>query len=140
MDMERKRDGDGKLSVIQPKRKVNRIADKNFGPMASDILSANVGQACSLLKVLANEDRLLLLCRLAGTRLNVGELERITGIHQPTLSQQLGVLRQEGIVDTEKDGRYVYYRLADGDVARIIHTLWRIYCMRRSSCDNLSER
>lgn len=91
-------------------------------------LREHAGEACALLKVLANEDRLLLLCHIAFSRHNVGELEAMTGIRQPTLSQQLTVLRQEGLVETEKEGKYIYYRLADDNIVRIMHTLWEIYC------------
>ena len=91
-------------------------------------LRENACEACALLKTLANEDRLLLLCQIASERLNVGELEAITGIRQPTLSQQLAVLRQENLVDTEKEGKFVYYRLANDNVMRVMRTLWDIYC------------
>ena len=91
-------------------------------------LREHAGKACALLKTLANEDRLLLLCQIASERLNVGELEAITGIRQPTLSQQLAVLRQENLVDTEKEGKFVYYRLANDNVERVMRTLWDIYC------------
>ena len=91
-------------------------------------LREHAGKACALLKTLANEDRLLLLCQIASERLNVGELEAITGIRQPTLSQQLAVLRQEGLVETEKEGTYVYYRLANDNVVRVMRMLWDIYC------------
>ena len=84
--------------------------------------------ACALLKVLANPDRLLLLCELAAGERNVGELEAALGIGQPTLSQQLAVLRQEGLVETEKEGKYVYYRLANDNVVRVMRMLWDIYC------------
>ena len=86
---------------------------------APEQLCEHAGEACALLKVLANEDRLMLLCQIASARHNVGELEAITGIRQPTLSQQLAVLRQEGLVETEKEGKYVYYRLANDNVVRV---------------------
>lgn len=91
-------------------------------------LREHADEACALLKALANEDRLMLLCQMASARQNVGELEAATGIRQPTLSQQLAVLRQEGLVVTEKEGKYVYYRLANDNVVRIMRTLWEIYC------------
>jgi len=94
----------------------------------AELLRAHAKKACSLLKTLANEDRLLLLCALGGAQKNVGELEDLTGITQPTLSQQLGVLRHEGIVETEKKGKYVYYSLSDGHALRLIDTLCEIYC------------
>ena len=95
---------------------------------APEELRAHAAEACSLLKSLANEDRLMLLCQIASARRNVGELEAATGIGQPTLSQQLAVLRQEGLAVSEKEGKYVYYRLPDDRAVRIMRALWEIYC------------
>ncbi|MCC7326821.1 MAG: winged helix-turn-helix transcriptional regulator [Burkholderiales bacterium] len=95
---------------------------------APDQLREHAEEVCALLKVLANEDRLLLMCQIASARRNVGELEAATGIRQPTLSQQLGVLRQEGLVETEKKGKYVFYRLSDDNAVRVMRMLWAIYC------------
>ena len=66
---------------------------------------ASATQACALLKTLANEDRLLILCQLSQGARNVGELETLLDIRQPTLSQQLTVLREEGLVTTERKDR-----------------------------------
>jgi len=66
-------------------------------------LQASAAKACALLKVMAHADRLVLLCRLAQGEFCVSELEADLGIRQPTLSQQLAVLRQEGLVDTRRD-------------------------------------
>ena len=107
--------------------------------MSPEQLRSHAAQACALLKALSNEDRLLLLCHMAVDRLNVGELEALTGIHQPTLSQQLAVLRQEGLVDTEKEGKYVYYRLANDKVMRVMRTLWDIYCAPQQEEDKHHE-
>lgn len=91
-------------------------------------LRASAAQACALLKALANEDRLLLLCQLVVAERNVGELETLTGIRQPTLSQQLGVLRDEGLVITRRAGKYVYYQLASFEVSQVMKTLSSLYC------------
>ena len=61
--------------------------------------------AALLLKLLANPDRLLLLCNMVEEERNVSTLETLTGIRQPTLSQQLGVLRAEGIVEPRPEGK-----------------------------------
>ena len=73
----------------------------------SDIqrLRSSADQAHQLLKALANRDRWLLLCQLVDGERNVGELEELLGIVQPTLSQQLAVLRREGLVDTRREGK-----------------------------------
>ncbi len=96
--------------------------------LSPEKMREHAGKACALLKALGNEDRLMLLCQMAFEPLNVGQLETRTGVHQPTLSQQLAVLRQEGIVATEKIGKYVYYRLVDPSTMRLMQTLWDIYC------------
>jgi ArsR family transcriptional regulator len=86
------------------------------------------GQAVAALKVLANEDRLLLLCQLSQGEMAVGELEEALGIRQPTLSQQLGVLRAEGVVDTRRDGKRIFYRVADDRLLQVLAVLHSLYC------------
>ncbi len=86
------------------------------------------GQACLLLKGLANADRLVILCQLATGEWNVGELETRLDIRQPTLSQQLGVLREEGLVATRREGKYIYYSLASTEAVEVMKTLHRLYC------------
>ena len=93
-----------------------------------EVLRDNSERAASLLKSLANPDRLLLLCHLVEGERSVTELEALTGIRQPTLSQQLGVLRNEELVATRRDGKWVYYRIASEDALAILGTLHQIYC------------
>ena len=92
------------------------------------LLRDSAAKACTLLKALANEDRLLLLCQLTQGERNVGELEALTGIRQPTLSQQLGVLRDEGMVNTRRMGKYIFYSLASFEVVSVMQTLSGLYC------------
>ncbi len=98
----------------------------DFPDMVSMRVAASA--ACTMLKVLSNEDRLLILCQLINGPSNVGELEASLGIRQPTLSQQLTVLRDEGLVATERNGKYIIYSLASPEVVRIMETLYSIYC------------
>jgi len=91
-------------------------------------LRAAAGNAVAALKVLANEDRLLLLCQLSQGEMCVSELEETLGIRQPTLSQQLGVLRNEGVVNTRREGKNVYYTVAEPALLEILAVLYRIYC------------
>lgn len=93
-----------------------------------DELRQSASQATRLLKTMANEDRLLILCQLTQGEKNVGEIEQSTSIQQPTLSQQLTKLREEGLVTTRKDGKYVIYALASDEVITIMQTLSTIYC------------
>ena len=85
-------------------------------------------KASGLLRVLANENRMLLMCQLSQGEKSVGELEALLGIHQPTLSQQLGVLRDEGMVNTRRMGKYIYYSLASFEVVSVMQTLSGLYC------------
>jgi ArsR family transcriptional regulator len=91
-------------------------------------LRAAAGVAVSALKVLANAERLLLLCQLSQGEMCVSELEEELDIHQPTLSQQLGVLRAEGVVDTRREGKRIYYSVADTAMLEILRVLYRLYC------------
>ena len=91
-------------------------------------LRESANNACSLLKVLANEDRLLILCQLTQGEKNVGEIEELVNIAQPSLSQQLTVLRQEGIVNTRRKGKYIYYSLASFEIIQIMQTMSKLYC------------
>lgn len=86
------------------------------------------GQACGLLKVLANQDRLLLLCQMTQGEYSVGELAELTGIRQPTLSQQLTVLRDEEMVATRREGKQIYYRIASQEALAVMTVLHALYC------------
>ncbi len=85
-------------------------------------------QCSTMLKAMAHEDRLLLLCQLTEGEFNVGELEERVGLHQPSLSQQLGVLREEGLIAARRDGKYMYYSLANPAVISIMETLSELFC------------
>lgn len=93
-----------------------------------DVLRDAATHAVGALKVLANEDRLLLLCQLSQGEMSVGELEETLGIHQPTLSQQLGVLRNEGVVSTRREGKRICYSIADPKLLQVLELLYRLYC------------
>jgi len=86
------------------------------------------GQAVAALKVLANEDRLLLMCQLSQAEMCVSELEEALDIRQPTLSQQLGVLRNEGVVSTRREGKRVYYRVSDPRLLEMLGLMYQLYC------------
>jgi DNA-binding transcriptional ArsR family regulator len=91
-------------------------------------LQAAAGQACNLLKVLSNPDRLLLLCQMTQGEFPVGELEAMTGIRQPTLSQQLTVLREEKLVDTRREGKQIFYSIASNEAVAVLQVLYQLYC------------
>lgn len=91
-------------------------------------MRAAASEATSVLRTLANEDRLLLLCQLSQGEMSVSELEEILEIRQPTLSQQLGVLRSENLVQTRRDGKRIYYSVADQKILSILGVLYELYC------------
>jgi ArsR family transcriptional regulator len=91
-------------------------------------LQAAAEKAGGLLKVLANPARLLLLCQMTQGEFCVSDLEVLTGIRQPTLSQQLTVLREEGMVDTRREGKQIFYRIVSEEALAVLHTLYAIYC------------
>lgn len=97
------------------------------------LLRAAAGEAVAALKALGNPERLLLLCQLSQGELSVSELEAALDIHQPTLSQQLGVLRREGMVDTRRDGKNVIYRIADERLLTLLQTLYTLYCPKEAT-------
>jgi DNA-binding transcriptional ArsR family regulator len=84
--------------------------------------------ACRLMKVLSNPDRLMLLCQLSQGEKRVGELEEILGIVQPTLSQQLTVLRDEELVSTRRDGKNIYYQIASPQALAVMDVLYAQFC------------
>ncbi|KQQ93656.1 helix-turn-helix transcriptional regulator [Massilia sp. Leaf139] len=86
-------------------------------------------QACALLKVLSNPDRLILLCQLTQGEFCVSELETMLGISQPTLSQQLGVLREEGLVSTRREGKQIYYKIESAEATTLMGVLYELYCL-----------
>ena len=93
-----------------------------------ELLRGAVAQTVGVLKILANEDRMLLLCQLSQGEHCVSELQEELGICQPTLSQQLGVLRNECVVATRREGKNIYYSVADPAMLEILALLHRLYC------------
>ncbi|GAB2874873.1 metalloregulator ArsR/SmtB family transcription factor [Pseudoduganella ginsengisoli] len=91
-------------------------------------MQAAAAQACALLKVLANPDRLLLMCQLSQGEMSVGELEVQLGIRQPTLSQQLTVLRENSLVATRRDGKNIFYSVASPEALAVMAVLYQQFC------------
>jgi len=91
-------------------------------------LQDNATKASTLLKTMANEWRLLILCHLAEKERSVSELERLIGLNQSALSQHLAVLRRENLVKTRREAQSIYYSLASEEAAQIMGTLYNLYC------------
>jgi DNA-binding transcriptional ArsR family regulator len=103
-----------------------------------ETLRRSAAEACGLLKVLANPDRLLLLCQLTQGELCVSGLASATGIAQPSLSQQLTVLRHNGLVSTRREGKQVHYSLASHQAMEIMQVLYSLYCQAPESEESAS--
>ena len=93
-----------------------------------DQLMRKARKASDFLKALSHENRLMLLCLLSERERSVTELENILSLRQPTVSQQLARLRLDGLVSTRRDGKTIYYSLADDDVRRVIAVIYSIFC------------
>ncbi|MDP1630479.1 MAG: metalloregulator ArsR/SmtB family transcription factor [Caulobacter sp.] len=98
-------------------------------PKPTDLahLEASAAAAARLMKLMASEQRLILLCRLWEGECSVGDLAVHVGLAQSAASQHLAKLRAEGLVATRRDGQTIYYRLIDPAAVRVIDTLCQIY-------------
>ena len=96
--------------------------------MDPESMRVHATDAARLLKALANEKRLMLLCLLVGRECSVSELNAQVDLSQSALSQHLAVLREDGLVTTRREAQTIFYALAPGPAERIIATLHDIYC------------
>ena len=96
-----------------------------------EAMHAHAGDAAQLLKALANEKRLQVLCLLAGGERSVGEMQGLLDMGQSALSQHLAVLRDEDLVRTRREAQTIFYALAPGPAEAVIRTLHGIYCAPR---------
>ena len=106
------------------------IALEKIASIEKEVLALRdqAGQVASMLKQLANPDRLLILCQLSEQEFNVSQIEQLTGIMQPTLSQQLTILRRAKLVTTRREGKQIYYAIQDKRLMRLLQTLYQLYC------------
>ena len=81
-----------------------------------------------LMKSLSHKHRLLTLCQLAEGEKAVGELAAALDLSQPAMSQQLALLRRDGLVTTRREGQTVYYALPEGEVKKLLRFLYKTYC------------
>lgn len=91
-------------------------------------MAANAANAASYLKTLAHEGRLMILCHLGSGEKSVGELEELLGIRQAAVSQMLARLREEALVKTRRDGKTIYYSLADDRTQQVIGMMYEMFC------------
>lgn len=91
-------------------------------------LEDNAEDAANFLKMLASGPRLMLLCHMADGEISVGRLAELTGMRMPTVSQQLALLRAQGLVSTRRDGTTIYYRLDSAPAREVMVLLQRHFC------------
>lgn len=100
-----------------------------IAPDAVAVLQERAAMVARVLKLLGNENRLLLLCHLAQHgEVTVGALAEAVGLSQPALSQHLALLREDGLLATRREAQAVYYRIADPRVGSLLDYLRQTYC------------
>lgn len=97
-------------------------------PMKPTDLEINARKASALLKAMANERRMLILCHMAQGEKSVSELESLVSLSQSALSQHLARLRRDGLVSTRRVAQTIYYSLAGREAEAIMETLYALYC------------
>lgn len=95
-----------------------------------DRMAASATEAANLLKALGHEGRLMILCHLATGEKSVTELERLLASRQAAVSQQLARLRHEGLVTPRRDGKAIFYALADDRARQVMELVYQLYCAR----------
>jgi ArsR family transcriptional regulator len=101
---------------------------RNLSRLDPARLAASAGAAAGLLRALANENRLMILCKLIEGERPVGELVAAVGLSQSALSQHLAKLRADRLVATRRQSQTIYYRLASPEAIRVMQLLADIYC------------
>ena len=98
-----------------------------------DEMAENAKLATDFLKALAHEARLMILCYLASGEKSVKELEDLLSLRQPTVSQQLARLRIEGFIDARRDGKMIYYSIADNRAKVMVEQIYDMFCKTKNS-------
>ena len=114
--------------AILPEDIVDELRSVNENTPELEKMVRKARNASEFLKALAHETRLLLLCYLAERERSVTELENILSLRQPTVSQQLARLRLDGLVTTRRDGKTIYYAIADERLHAVIGIIYDIFC------------
>jgi len=102
------------------------LQNRSLPKMAA--VQEHVGDAAALLKALANDQRLLVLCSLLDGPLSVGEINERVELSQSALSQHLAVLRTARIVTTRRESQTIYYALAEGPALKVMEVLYEAFC------------
>lgn len=104
------------------------VIDKNISADDLDKMAANAKLAAGFLKAISHEGRLMILCYLASGEKSVTQLEALLSARQAAVSQQLSRLRREGLVTPRRDGKTIYYSLADDRSEKIMEVVYDLFC------------
>ena len=104
------------------------VITKDTNPTEFDIVVEKAKSASNFLKAISHEGRLMILCHLVSGEKSVTELEELISARQAAVSQQLSRLRLEGLVVPRRDGKTIYYRLADDKPKRILEVIYDLFC------------
>jgi DNA-binding transcriptional ArsR family regulator len=102
---------------------------KSQGNISASQMKNNCDNVAAILKAIAHPQRLMLLCHLAGGEKTVGELERLCGGSQSSISQFLKLMKLEDMLTSEKRGLFVYYKILDPKVKKLVFSLYKIFCV-----------
>lgn len=111
------------------------VFDQDLDEAEMAQMMGNARKAADFLKALAHEGRLMILCHLAQGERSVTELERLLSQRQAAVSQQLARLRLEGLVESRREGKAIYYRLADGRAETMIGIVYEMFCAEAEEPD-----
>ena len=104
------------------------VITKDTTPTEFDVVVEKAKSASNFLKAISHEGRLMILCHLVSGEKSVTELEELISARQAAVSQQLSRLRLEGLVVPRRDGKTIYYRLADDKPKRILEVIYDLFC------------
>lgn len=106
---------------------------KDMGINDLNDMVANASRASNFLKAISHEGRLMILCHLVSGEKSVTELEELLSARQAAVSQQLSRLRLEGLVTPRREGKAIYYRLADERPRRMLEVVYELFCEKGST-------
>ena len=104
------------------------VITKDTTPTEFDVVVEKAKSASNFLKAISHKGRLMILCHLVSGEKSVTELEELISARQAAVSQQLSRLRLEGLVIPRRDGKTIYYRLADDKPKRILEVIYDLFC------------
>lgn len=111
------------------------VITEDMSPEDMDKMMANACDASALLKAISHEGRLMILCALVTGEKSVTELEELLHARQAAVSQQLARLRMEGLVTPRREGKAIYYSLADDRPRRILEVIYEMFCSMPGEAD-----